>query len=78
MQISVPSRQNMPKSEIVVAVLQRTWQIVVCLSHLFVFLAYCTISTNCSQGVTRDTREHYHMVFTSQILAVTGTKTVHL
>jgi hypothetical protein len=39
-QISVLSGQNIPKSEFVVAVLQRTWQIVVCLSHLFVFLAY--------------------------------------
>jgi len=39
---------------------------------------YCTISTNCSQGVTRDAREHYQTVFTSQILAMTGTKTVHL
>jgi ribosomal protein S27E len=29
-------------------------------------------------GVTCDTGEHYQTVFTSQILAVTGTKTVHL
>ena len=30
----------MPQSDFVVAVLQPTWQIIVCLSHLFVFLAY--------------------------------------
>jgi hypothetical protein len=39
---------------------------------------YCTISTNCSQGVTCDAHEHYQTGFMSQILAVTGTKTVHL
>ena len=37
-QISVPSGQNLPKSEIMMAVLQQ--QIIVCMSHLFVFLAY--------------------------------------
>jgi len=28
---------------------------------------YCTISTECSQGVTRDAREHYLTVFTGEI-----------
>jgi len=38
---------------------------------------YCTISTKRSQGVTRDAREHYLAEFTTEILTVTGTKTVH-
>jgi hypothetical protein len=39
---------------------------------------YCTILTNCPQGVMHDVREHYQTVFTSQILPMTGTKNVHL
>jgi hypothetical protein len=39
---------------------------------------YCTISTKCSQDVTRDAREHYLAEFTTKFLTVTSTKSVHL
>jgi len=38
---------------------------------------YCIISTKCSRGVMRDAREHYLAKFTGEILAVTGTKSIH-
>jgi hypothetical protein len=37
-------------------------------SDLGAWCEYCTISTECSQGVTRDACEHYLLEFTDKIL----------
>jgi hypothetical protein len=38
---------------------------------------YCIISTKCSWGVMHDTCEHYLAKFMGEILAMTGTKSIH-